>query len=101
LSVERLDNRPAGSVPVSHPLTAAVLRARRSAGLPATTADGSTDANAALAAGILALALGCCAGENMHAPDERILADSISADAGQLHAVPAEILEFTPSAARG
>lgn len=101
MSVERLDNRPAGSVPVSHPLTAAVLRARRSAGLPATTADGSTDANAALAAGILALALGCCAGENMHAPDERILADSISADAGQLHAVPAEILEFTPSAARG
>ena len=101
LSVERLDSRLAGSVPLSHPLVAAVLRARRSVGLPLTTADGSTDANAALAAGIPALALGCCAGENMHAPDERIRADSISVGAGQLHAVLAEILELTPSAARG
>jgi hypothetical protein len=43
---ERLDRRPAGSVPVTHPLVAAVLRARRSVGLPDTTSDGSTDANA-------------------------------------------------------
>ena len=35
--------------------------------LPATAADGSTDANAALAAGIPAVALGCCDGEDMHA----------------------------------
>ncbi len=101
LSVERVDSRPAGSVPLSHPLVAAVLRARRSIGLPGTTADGSTDANAALAAGLPALALGCCAGENMHTPDERIRASSISAGAGQLRAVLAEILELTPSGARG
>ena len=49
LSVERLDRQPAGSLPVTHPLVAAVLRARSSIGLPVTTADGSTDANAALA----------------------------------------------------
>ena len=100
LSVERLDSRPAGPVPLSHPFVAAVLRARRSVGLPVTTADGSTDAIPALAADIPALALGCCAGENMHAQDERILAESISVGAGQLHAVLAEILELTPSAAR-
>ncbi|HEU5420127.1 MAG TPA: M20/M25/M40 family metallo-hydrolase [Streptosporangiaceae bacterium] len=99
LSAERLDSRPAGSLPLRHPLAAAVLRARRAAGLPDTTADGSTDANAALAAGIPALALGCCAGENMHAPDERIRADSIAAGAGQLRAVLAEILGLTPSPA--
>jgi len=100
LSVERRDSRPAGSVPLTHPLVAAVQRARRSAGLPATTADGSTDANAALAAGIPAVALGCCEGENMHAPNERIRADSIATGARQLRAVLQEVLELTPRAAR-
>ena len=93
LATERLDRRPAGSVPLTHPLVAAVLRARRSVGLPDTTGDGSTDANAALAAGIPAIALGCCEGENMHAPNERIRADSIGTGAGQLRAVLAEIME--------
>jgi acetylornithine deacetylase/succinyl-diaminopimelate desuccinylase-like protein len=93
LHVERLDRRPAGSLPLSHPLVAAVLRARRSVGLPEVTGDGSTDANAALAAGIPAVALGCCAGEDMHAPTERIRADSIGTGAGQLRAVLAEIME--------
>src|SRR6202044_551250 len=87
LSVQQLDRRPAGSIPLTHPLVAAVLRARRSIGLSATTADGSTDANAALAAGIPALALGCCEGEDMHAPNERIRADSIATGASQLSAV--------------
>jgi tripeptide aminopeptidase len=92
LTAERLDSRPAGSVPLSHPLVAAVLRARRSLGLPATAADGSTDANAALAAGIPAVALGCCEGEDMHALTERIRAGSILTGAEQLRAVLAEIL---------
>jgi acetylornithine deacetylase/succinyl-diaminopimelate desuccinylase-like protein len=96
LRAERLDRRPAGSVPLSHPLVAAVLRARRSAGLPQVTGGGSTDANAALAAGIPAVALGCCEGAGMHAPTERIRADSIGTGAGQLRAVLAEILERNP-----
>jgi tripeptide aminopeptidase len=100
LSVERLDSRPAGSVPLTHPLVAAIQRARRSIGLPATTADGSTDANAALAVGIPAVALGCCEGEDMHAPTERIRADSIVTGARQLRAVLQEVLELTPRAAR-
>ena len=93
LEAERLDRRPAGSVPLTHPLVAAVLRARRAVGLPDATGDGSTDANAALAAGIPAVALGCCVGEDMHAPTERIRADSIAAGASQLQAVLAEILD--------
>ena len=93
LETERLDRRPAGSVPLAHPLVAAVLRARRAVGLPDATGDGSTDANAALAAGIPAVALGCCVGEDMHAPTERIRADSIAAGAGHLQAVLAEILD--------
>jgi len=94
LSVERLDRRPAGAMPLDHPLIAAVLRARRSIGLPPATGDGSTDANAALAVGIPAVALGCCEGENMHAPTERIRADTIASGAEQLRAVLAEVLEL-------
>ena len=93
LETERLDRRPAGSISLAHPLVAAVLRARRAVGLPDATGDGSTDANAALAAGIPAVALGCCVGEDMHAPTERIRADSIVGGAGQLQAVLAEILD--------
>jgi tripeptide aminopeptidase len=100
LSVERLDSRPAGSVPLTHPLVAAIQRARRSVGLSAATGDGSTDANAALAAGMPAVALGCCEGEDMHAPTERIRADSIVSGARQLRAVLQEVLELTPRAAR-
>ena len=75
---------------------AAVLRARRKVGLPGVTGDGSTDANAALAAVIPAVALGCCEGENMHAPNERNRADSIGTGAEQLRAVLVEIMERNP-----
>lgn len=94
LTVERLDSRPAGAIDPAHPLVAAVQRARRSVGLPATTGDGSTDANAALAAGIPAVALGCCDGENMHAPTERIRVASIDTGARQLTTVIDEFLEL-------
>jgi tripeptide aminopeptidase len=93
LTAERLDRRPAGAMPLDHPLVAAVLRARRSVGLPEATGDGSTDANAALAAGIPAVALGCCEGVDMHASTERIRVGSIRAGAEQLRAVLAEVLE--------
>ena len=76
------------------------MRARRSVGLPDAAGDGSTDANAALAAGIPAVALGCCEGENMHAPTERIRTGSIVTGAEQLRAVLQEVGEVTPSAAR-
>jgi acetylornithine deacetylase/succinyl-diaminopimelate desuccinylase-like protein len=92
LAAERLDSRPAGRIGADHPLVVAVQRARHSIGLPGTTGDGSTDANAALAAGIPALALGCCTGENMHAPAERIRVASIGTGARQLAAVIREVL---------
>ena len=81
-------------MPLDHPLVAAVLRARRSIGLPPAYWDGSTDANAALAVGIPAVALGCCEGENRHAPTERIRVDTIAAGAVPPRAVLAEILEL-------
>jgi acetylornithine deacetylase/succinyl-diaminopimelate desuccinylase-like protein len=86
----------AGSVPHTHPLVA-VLRARRSVGLPPRTGDGSTDANATLAAGIPAVALGCCEGRDLHAPTERIRAGSISGGAEQLRAVLHDIAAPCPA----
>jgi acetylornithine deacetylase/succinyl-diaminopimelate desuccinylase-like protein len=58
-----------------------------------STSDGSAGANAALAAGIPAVALGCAKGENMHVPTERIRADSIVTGARQLRAVLQEVPE--------
>jgi tripeptide aminopeptidase len=72
---------------------AALAELAVSPGLPTATGDGSTDANAALAAGIPAVALGCCEGEDMHAPTERIRVGSIGAGAEQLRAALTEILE--------
>ena len=47
-----------------------------------------------------ALALGCCDGEDMHAPTERIRADPIVTGARQLRAVLQEVLKL-PCARRG
>ena len=41
-------------------------------GLPDRLGSGSTDANAAIAAGIPAIALGCARGSGMHSQAERI-----------------------------
>ena len=41
-----------------------------------------------------ALALGCCDGEDMHAPTERIRADSVVTGARQLRAVLHEVLKL-------
>lgn len=94
LSVEQLDSRPAGGLQLDHPLTFAVMAARRALGLPTTAANGSTDANAALDLGIAAVAVGCCHGENMHAVTERIRTDSITIGAAQLDAVLHSILDL-------
>ncbi|HEX9065669.1 MAG TPA: M20/M25/M40 family metallo-hydrolase [Streptosporangiaceae bacterium] len=87
-----LDRRPAGRIGREHPLTAAVLEVRRGLGLGERLADGSTDANAALAAGRPALALGCVRGADMHSPAERIQIASIALGAAQLEGVLARLL---------
>lgn len=87
-----LDRRPAGRIDRDHPLVATVLAERRALGLSAALADGSTDANAALAAGLPALALGCVRGADMHSPRERIDIGSIALGAAQLEGVLARLL---------
>ena len=65
------------------------------AGRASATVEWRATDQAALAAGIPAVALGCCEGEDMHAPTERIRAGSIVTGAEQLRAVLDELLELT------
>jgi len=92
LVVEPLGRRAAGRLDRSHPLLAAVREVRETLGLPDVLGDGSTDANAALAQGIPALALGCARGHDMHALTERIELASLAEGAAQLQGVLRRLL---------
>jgi len=92
LTVELLDRRPAGRLDRRAPLLQAVREERAQLGLSDRLVDGSTDANAALAAGIPALTLGCGRGVDMHAPSERIERSSIAGGVAQLDRVLRRLL---------
>ncbi len=92
LEVEVLGRRPAGRLDRRQPLLATVRRVREDIGLPDELVAASTDANAALAAGIPALCLGCAQGGEMHTPGEFIEIASLAAGRRQLRAVLAELL---------
>lgn len=87
-----LDRRPPGRLDRSHPLLAAVRAERAALGLRDHIGDGSTDANAALARGIPALALGCARGADMHALAERIELASVPLGVAQLDRVLRRLL---------
>jgi acetylornithine deacetylase/succinyl-diaminopimelate desuccinylase-like protein len=74
LRVERvvLGDRPAGRIGVDHPLVRAARDALLETGLEVTSPPTSTDANAAHARGIPAVALGVTTGTGEHTPEERI-----------------------------
>jgi acetylornithine deacetylase/succinyl-diaminopimelate desuccinylase-like protein len=92
VETEILGTRPAGRLAHEHPLLAAVRAVRRELGLPDELADGSTDANAALAAGIPALVLGVAHGSGMHTLDERIDVSSLELGRRQLDGVLRRLL---------
>ncbi len=73
LRMRRIGNRPGGHVEVSAPIIEAVLGARRASGLGAPEfRASSTDANAAVAAGIPATCIGVTTGGEAHTPREWI-----------------------------
>ena len=87
VEVEIVGRRPAGRLSRDAPLLRTVLDVRQRLGLATTLADGSTDANAALAAGIPALCLGVGRGSGMHSLTERIDRASLQEGAAVLDAV--------------
>lgn len=87
VQTEIVGRRPAGRLARDAPLLEHVLAVRRELGLPEVLGEGSTDANAALAAGIPALCLGCGRGSGMHTPQERIDSASLALGSAQLRAL--------------
>jgi tripeptide aminopeptidase len=72
VSIDEIGSRPAGGVAESSALARAAVAAHERAGVPAELGAASTDANAAHAAGIPAVALGVTRGEGEHTPEEWI-----------------------------
>jgi acetylornithine deacetylase/succinyl-diaminopimelate desuccinylase-like protein len=68
-------------------LVQSVFAARRTLGLPERCGSGSTDANAAAALGIPAVAIGCGDGSGMHTLHERIDLPSLDLGCRQLAAI--------------
>ena len=82
VAIEELGRRPAGALGPGHPLATAAAAALEDAGIHAVAVPTSTDANAAHARGIPALALGITTGGGEHTPGEWIdvapIADGLS-----------------------
>jgi tripeptide aminopeptidase len=85
VEVTELGRRPAGGVGPEHPLVLAALRAAASAGLSRPRLDASsTDANAALGAGIPAVTVGLCESRDAHTPEERVDVSALGPALGAL-----------------
>jgi tripeptide aminopeptidase len=80
--IEELGRRPAGALARDHPLVRAAAIALQDAGIPPVFVATSTDANAAHARGIPAVAVGVTTGGGEHTPQEWIdiapVADGLS-----------------------
>jgi acetylornithine deacetylase/succinyl-diaminopimelate desuccinylase-like protein len=72
VDIDELGSRPAGGVGESSPIASAAVAAHERAGVPVEFSAASTDANAAYAAGIPAVALGVTTGQGEHTPAEWI-----------------------------
>ncbi len=92
LTLDSVGRRPAGRLPRTSALLQAVRAARAELGLPDRLDAASMDANAALAQGIPALALGMAHGSNMHTLAERIDVDSLDTGRRQLELVVRRLL---------
>jgi tripeptide aminopeptidase len=92
LAVDVVGERPAGRLARNSELLGLVRRVRADLGLPDALGSGSTDANAALAYGIPALALGVANGSGMHSTNERIDLNSLATGYRQVEMVVERLL---------
>lgn len=92
VSVDVVGRREAGRLPRDAALLRVVEQARADLGLETVLGAGSTDANAAIAAGIPALTLGVTSGTSMHTPEERIRIEPLALGARQLELVLRRLL---------
>ena len=69
-TVDVVGDRPAGQIPITHPLVQIGVASLHDIGIKAVLDTGSTDANVPLAAGCPAITLGVTRGGNAHRTDE-------------------------------
>jgi tripeptide aminopeptidase len=79
VQIEDLGSRPAGRMDPSHALVVAATDALRGIGMEPRLASTSTDANAALDAGLPAIAVGITEGSGEHTPEEWIATAPVAA----------------------
>lgn len=92
ISLEAVGRRPAGRLERGSELLSAVREVRADLGLRDALDSGSTDANAALALGIPALAIGLARGSDMHTLGERIETGSLETGLRQLERLLVRLL---------
>jgi acetylornithine deacetylase/succinyl-diaminopimelate desuccinylase-like protein len=92
VSIEDLVRRPCGRLARDATILRVVRDVRIELGLPDVLVPASTDANAALARGIPALALGVARGSGMHSVAEQIELDSLELGRRQLELVLRRLL---------
>lgn len=84
LSVEPIGHRPAGELPVNHPLVALAQDVLRHLNIPVTLEIGSTDANIPLSRGYPAICIGLTRGSCPHTSREYIEIQPLAAGMQQL-----------------
>jgi acetylornithine deacetylase/succinyl-diaminopimelate desuccinylase-like protein len=84
---EMIGQRPAGELPLRHPLIALAMRTIQEIGLTAHTGIGSTDANAPLSFGFPAICLGLTTGSGAHTMDEFIRIEPLTLGMEQLYRI--------------
>lgn len=91
-SVTVVGDRPAGSIPRTHPLVCLADEVLGWLGIPAAFETGSTDANALLAAGVPTITVGVTHGGNPHRLDEFIETPPVETGVWQLALIVAGAL---------
>jgi acetylornithine deacetylase/succinyl-diaminopimelate desuccinylase-like protein len=77
--------RPAGDLPLTHPLMTLAMRIVQEIGLTAHTGIGSTDANAPLSLGFPAICIGLTTGSGAHTMDEFVRVEPLTLGMEQLY----------------
>lgn len=83
-AIEPIGNRPAGEIPVNHPLVLLAQDVLRQLNIPVTLEIGSTDANIPLSRGYPAVCIGLTRGSFPHTPREYIEIQPLTAGFQQL-----------------
>lgn len=91
VTLTSLGRRPAGRLDHSHPLVRAAVDALEGAGVPVRFVAASTDANAAHAVGVPAIAIGITEGAGEHTEDEWIAIEPIERGLAVLAATVAAV----------